>query len=276
MYCASSRLLFAVFAQVDKCCHELGCALPHVWQHVAVGVQRDPDASVAEALLRDLRVDASAQRQCRLGVPEVVHPDPRHRNIGERLRERRLRYVVVDGLALPLHRQTSVLEVDAGPLQAERLTAAEAGECQEVPQRVETVLSRRPEERGELGFRPRVHLRAPDLRLLHAGSRVDAQGTGVRGVVESVLQDAEQVTARGGGEGAPDPRQRMRTACGWAASSHPPLSASLTWDYWSSSAATASVNSAWNARSRTEIRSSTLWMRCMTLSCSSSRWGQNP
>ncbi len=46
----------------------------HVEVDVTVRIQGDADVRVAESFLHDPRVDARAQRQRRVGMPEIVQP----------------------------------------------------------------------------------------------------------------------------------------------------------------------------------------------------------
>jgi len=50
---------------------------------VGVGVHRDRDIRVPEPLLHDFGVHAGAEGKRCPGVPQVVHPDPRHVDAGD-------------------------------------------------------------------------------------------------------------------------------------------------------------------------------------------------
>ena len=58
------------FVDVQRCC------LLEPGRDVAVGVERDCDGTVTEPLAHNLRVDALAQHQARVGVAEGVQVNP--------------------------------------------------------------------------------------------------------------------------------------------------------------------------------------------------------
>ena len=47
----------------------------HAGQHVAVEVEGDGNARMAQSLLRDLRVNARCEKLCRMAMPEVMEAD---------------------------------------------------------------------------------------------------------------------------------------------------------------------------------------------------------
>jgi len=49
----------------------------HVWQNVAVAVERHGNCCVTQHLAHDLGMAALTEKQCRAGMPQVMEADPR-------------------------------------------------------------------------------------------------------------------------------------------------------------------------------------------------------
>ena len=64
-----------LYDRLERVVNKRGGVRLHVWQHVAVEVERDANLAVAKALAGDLWMYARGQQVRRVCVPQIVEPD---------------------------------------------------------------------------------------------------------------------------------------------------------------------------------------------------------